>query len=193
MKSISFNIRVLTWVLIGFLVLMVLSRILHGILFIEEVRGYKLLGVEISDKLNPNVFRILTLFYCLLLGYIVFQLKKFSDVMNDFYDDLFFSSKNGVQLKKIANGILFFTILIGVLKLYLELYSISSSDPSEMLIQENGFRKGPAFSAGYLFGQILAKISFICIPLFIISQILSLLSELVKKGYLLKSENDLTI
>ncbi len=193
MKSISFNIRVLTWVLIGFLVLMIFSRIWHGILFIEEARGYKLLGVEISNKLSPNVFRTLTLFYCLLLSYIVFQLKKFNDVMNDFYNDLFFSAKNGVQLKRIANGILFFTILIGIIKLFLELYSISSLDTSEMLIQESGFRKGHLHHTGYLFGQIVAKICFICIPLFIISQILSLQSELVQKGHLLKSENDLTI
>lgn len=193
MKSISYNIKILTWVLIVFLILMIFSRISQGVLFIEETKEYRLLGVEISNKLSIEVCRLLTLCYCLSLSYIVFQLKKFINVMNDFYDDLFFSAKNGVQLRKIANGILFFTVFIGVLKLSLELYSISSMDTSEILTQENSFRKDPAYTTGYLFGQIMAKISFICIPLFIISQILSLQSELVKKGYLLKTENDLTI
>lgn len=193
MKSISFNIRFLTWVLIVGTILVILSKVWNELLFLESEKEFRLLGIVLPAQINPTIYKGLIVLYCFSLVFILFHLNTFRKVMTDFYNDLIFSNQNGIQLRQIANGILYFTIFLEIFKIFLGIYSLPFLKVDELAVPLNHFHNDPAYKNGYIFGRILGRSLSTILPFLIISQAILLLSEMIKKGHLLKSENDLTI
>lgn len=193
MKSISFNIRFLTWVLIVGCVFIILWKVWNEIIFLDSESDYKLLGVTIPSKISYTTYKFLTALYCISIAFIIFHINTFRKVMTDFFDDLIFSDQNGLQQRQISNGILYFAIFISIFKIIIGTYSSNSlgvytTSHSEGLLQNLSHT-----NLSFLFGYNTGRTLWTFLPLLIISQVILLISEMIKKGYSIKSENDLTI
>lgn len=187
MKTISFYLRFLTYVLIFGCILFIVTRVFSVFEF-PNFRVSSILGESLPTSLSYSLYCIIISICCLSMFYLIYHLNIFRKVITDFYNDLVFSDKNGRQLYSIGCGLIIFTIVIGLLKLILGI-CFYESIISEISSSENAL----PYNAGYIFGRNLAKTLFLTIPILCISLIFLLLSELIKKGLVIQSENDLTI
>ena len=193
MKSISFNIRFLTWVLIVATIFMIIARVWNKVIFLASDSEFRLLGISIPPQIGPTMYKSVVGLYCLSLTFLIYHLNTFRKVMTDFYNDLIFSYKNGLQLRQIANGVLYFAIFMAIFKIILGVYS---SNPLNVITIDHSevYNHGLTHNhQAYLFGYNIGRTIWIFLPILIISQVISLVSEMIKKGQILKSENDLTI
>jgi hypothetical protein len=191
MRSISFTIRFLTWILIVGLLIVVFSKIWREVIFLQSITNLKLLGVTFPPQLDITIFKCLIVLYCLSMIFIIYHLNNFQKVMTDFYNDLLFTKRNGLQLRRVSKGILYFAIFIAVYKIILGFYSDASLGTHNPQIRE--LSSGPLGRLGFLLGYQIGVSITLFFPFLIISQVILLFSEMINKGYLIKSENDLTI
>ncbi len=193
MKSIAFNIRFLTWVLIIWSLIIIVSRIWSAIIFYDSELEFRLLGETLPSTTSPFYYKGIVGLYCLSLMYLIYYMNIFRKVLTEFFNDLLFSPENGIQLKRVANGVLYFAIFLLVFKLFLVIYSLSLLEGAELEAAKGYFHNDIAYSKGYNYGRALAKSVITFVPILVISQLILLLSEMIEKGYLIKTENDLTI
>ncbi|MGB5646619.1 DUF2975 domain-containing protein [Muriicola sp.] len=134
--------------------------------------------VLFSDRdFNLNITLIIALVNALLTIYILFHLFKFTKSIKQISANVLFSQENGKAFNAIGRAFIYYAILkfiVGVVS------SISNSIENEVF-------------SSYNFGRILGEQMAARLPLLMFSLFLLIISKLMKDGYELKNENDLTI
>jgi len=134
--------------------------------------------VLFSDRnFDINLPLIIALVNAIITTYILFHLFNFTKSIKRIQANVLFSQENGKAFYAIGRAFIYYAILkfiIGVVG------GISNSIENEVF-------------SSYNFGRILGEQIAARLPLLIFSLFLLIISKLMKDGYELKIENDLTI
>ncbi|MBT8308154.1 MAG: DUF2975 domain-containing protein [Maribacter sp.] len=145
----------------------------------------QIIGIRLPEQFSDAWFIVLVLITSIALAYFIFYLLKLWVIANDFSKREVFSKENAKSLNSIGKGICIFTVTLLGIDFILNLsyfFSLINQEEATSLAYTLGKR------IGYIMG-ILAK----WFPLLILAIFMLILSELIAKGSLIKSENDLTI
>lgn len=175
MKSL---LTALKW-LINFLIFSVLISI---IINLGELSKYVLTKYDLlqySGEENSWILMLLIpLPTVLLQGYIFWLLLKFRKVIPEFKTDTIFTEKNSAIFRKVGNGLIAYSVLIFFIRLIEKSYEITLE-----------YGVSASYTLGKNFGTALSgRISLLVIAIFLL-----IIAQLIKEGYRLKQENDLTI
>jgi hypothetical protein len=121
---------------------------------------------------------ILIICNLILLIYVLGLLIKFRRTIYTLHTDSIFSESNGIIFKTVGRGILFYSIGIFIIRVI-----------ENILITSGIAKESAAYNLGRDFGAALSD----RIPLLVIAFFLLIVAQLIKDGYDLKQENDLTI
>ncbi|MEP2278223.1 DUF2975 domain-containing protein [Maribacter sp.] len=134
--------------------------------------------ISSSDIISSNSNQILVIFNLILLSYVLWLLIKFRKTIYTLHTDSVFSAKNGFSFTAIGRGLLFYSAGIFIIRVF------------ENILNKPAVKgESVAYNFGRDFGAALSD----RIPLLVIAFFLLIVAQLIKEGYDLKQENDLTI
>jgi hypothetical protein len=136
----------------------------------DNFESKQIIGISLPDQLSDSWFIVLILVTSIALSYFLFYLIKFWVIANDFSKREVFSIENAKSLNAIGKGTCFFTVTLIIIDFIINF--------SDLLTRMN---EVGTKSLAYNLGARVGLISILII------------SELIAKGSLIKSENDLTI
>ncbi|WP_324025028.1 DUF2975 domain-containing protein [Maribacter sp. BPC-D8] len=184
--------KLLRWIIVGLIFTLGLNflDILVKIIryFVNgEINLKKILSINFNQFFSDIEFIIICLIIELLLGYLLYLLLKLIYFSWTLDDNKLFSKKSYKLLYLSGKVIIFISILFIGIEIFVEVKSIDQSFFSieDTLTYSIGY-------IGYILG-ILLKILYQWIPLLILGIITLIFAELIEKGIVLKSDNDLTI
>jgi len=168
----------LKW-LINFLIFSVLISI---IINLGELSKYVLTKFDLlqysGDENSWILMVLIPLPTVLLQGYIIWLLLKFRKVIPEFKTDTIFTEKNSAIFRKVGNGLIAYSVLIFFIRLIEKSFEITLE-----------YGVSASYTLGKNFGTALSgRISLLVIAIFLL-----IIAQLIKEGYRLKQENDLTI
>ncbi|MBU2900882.1 DUF2975 domain-containing protein [Maribacter dokdonensis] len=168
----------LKW-LINFLIFSVLISIILNIGELSKYILTKFNLIHYSGEENSLLLMFLIpLLTVLLQGYIFWLLLKFRKVIPEFKTDTIFSEKNSAIFRKVGNGLIAYSVLIFFIRLIEKSFEITVE-----------YGVSASYTLGKNFGTVLSgRISLLIIAIFLL-----IIARLIKEGYQLKQENDLTI
>lgn len=168
----------LKW-LINFLIFSVLISIIINLGGLSKYVLTKFDLLQYSGDENSWILMVLIpLPTVLLQGYIIWLLLKFRKVIPEFKTDTIFTEKNSAIFRKVGNGLIAYSVLIFFIRLIEKSFEITL---------EYGI--SASYTLGKNFGTALSgRISLLVIAIFLL-----IIAQLIKEGYRLKQENDLTI
>jgi hypothetical protein len=131
-----------------------------------------------SNIISSNSNLILVIFNLILLSYALWLLIKFRKTIYTLHTGSVFSTKNGFSFTSIGRGLLFYSAGIFFIRVF------------ENILNKPAVKgESIAYNLGRDFGAALSD----RIPLLVIAFFLLIVAQLIKEGYHLKQENDLTI
>ncbi|MGB5554820.1 MAG: DUF2975 domain-containing protein [Flavobacteriaceae bacterium] len=131
-----------------------------------------------TDLDSSSINWLLTITTIILLSYMLWLLLKFRKAIYDAKENSIFTKKNSIIFKLVGKGLILYSVFIFILR-----------------IVENSLSKVAVLgeSTAYNFGRKVGAALGDRIPLLIIAFFLLIVAQLIKEGYQLKDENDLTI
>jgi len=135
--------------------------------------------LQYSDEENSWILMLLIpLLTVILQGYIFWLLLKFRKVIPEFITDTIFTEKNSTIFRKVGNGLIIYSVLIFFIRLIEKCFEITLE-----------YSVSASYTLSKNFGTVLSgRISLLVIAIFLL-----IIAKLIKEGYQLKNENDLTI
>ncbi|MDF4203535.1 DUF2975 domain-containing protein [Maribacter sp. SA7] len=175
MKSL---LTALKW-LINFLIFSVLISIILNLGDLSKYVLTKFDLLQYSGEENSWILMLLIpLLTVLLQGYIFWLLFKLRKVIPGFKTDTIFTEKNSAIFRKVGNGLITYSVLIFFIRLIEKSFEITLE-----------YGVSASYTLGKNFGTALSgRISLLVIAIFLL-----IIAQLIKEGYRLKQENDLTI
>lgn len=174
MKNLSSSFKLL----VNFLILSVCGTLLLKAVFLIKLLTPKSTIMESADIVSNNWSLILTTLTILLLSYIFWLLLKFRKTIYSVKTESFFSKENSTIFQTVGKGLIYYSIgifVIRVLEYSFEKVSVAGE------------------SVAYTLGKNIGSALGDRIPLLIIAFFILIIAKLIKDGYQLKKENDLTI
>ena len=134
--------------------------------------------IKIDETIFPTQWSNLSIILYIVIGsilllFLAYLALIFRRVIKSFSRNSYFSGKNVTQLFNVGKGLIIYGLGVFILTLILNFFSIEFSP----------------YNFGRVIGMSLAK----SIPVFIFSSFALLIASIIKKGNVLKNENDLTI
>lgn len=142
--------------------------------------NHNILSIELPENINQFWLTIINSTTLLLFVYISFQIFKLIKIAKNLHQNLLFTSKNAVQLKQVAISIIVFTSSLVIIETPLKYFE---------LIKINNLLETKAYYKGNALGHQIAEKLY----LFVVAFFILIISSLIKKGEIIKQENDLTI
>lgn len=127
-----------------------------------------------SNNLSQNIVYFISIGLLVYLFWLIMKFRKMLYVSNK---TSFFSEKNAIISQNLGTGLIYYCIL----KFFLEVISNSIDEFSGLRV------------FGENLGERLLTALFERIPLLLIALFILIIAQLIKEGYTLKQENDLTI
>lgn len=181
MKKLS---KILKWLSILLLIRMLFSifcQIKNLICLADKEEFiYQIMGIKFPSNISDIKMWFYNIVLLLLLFYASYLVYTFIKISNSLHKNLLFIDKNAKQLQNSAIGIIIFTTFLILIKYPLHL---------QLLLEKGKLVKSVSYYSGYTIGHLTTKNIF----LYIIALFLLIVSKLIKKGAIIKQENDLTI
>ncbi len=158
--------------LVTFLYVLVNVWILFGIIRVLKLSSEILVKLyDFSFKMDSTLIElILATSDIIVIGYLLFNFYKFSKTVNKLDEKSFFQKTNGISFHKMGKAIITYVIIKTPIKL------------------ANSHFIGDKSIIDSLPNHIASSLSLLIMSLFLL-----IISHLIKKGFALKQENDLTI
>ncbi|MEP2239633.1 MAG: hypothetical protein ABJI22_14795 [Maribacter sp.] len=183
--------KLLRWIIVGLIFTLglnflgILVKIIRYFVY-GEINLKKILSINFDQFFSDIEFIIICFIIELLLGYLLYLLLKLIYFSWTLDDNKLFSEKSHKLLYVSGKVIIFISILFIGIETFVEVKSIDTS----ISLIDDSFNL--TYRIGYILG-ILLKILYQWIPLLILGIITLIFAELIEKGMVLKSDNDLTI
>tara|TARA_R110000868_G_C10770125_1_gene754664 strand:+ start:184 stop:738 length:555 start_codon:yes stop_codon:yes gene_type:complete len=184
MKQYSKYLSFVISLIIAKIIFDLINRLLISI-NILNLKYYNIgLNIILPETTSITTFRILSLITALPLIYVVFQLIAFRKISKKLEKNIIFTNESGTNLNLVANGFLFFTLLVGVTKVFIEAY----------LNYINNHTTGRITRLiGTAIGESIIDTIFYILPILVATIFIKIIAKLLIDGSLIKQENDLTI
>lgn len=161
-----------------------LINILYALIFLWILRGLFRLFDYLSDftelahnTINSYFDISISVSNAILLSYILYKLIKFEKVLNEISKKPLFNKENGAAFFSIGMAFIYYSILKFILQL-IQVFS-NSRNTEEFSLNDSGQKFGEAIGSSF--------------PLLTLALFLLIIANLMKDGYELKKENELTI
>lgn len=175
MEKLSFYLKLLVNFLLTIVILsLILTASKWSKLILEK---YELIDLTTSVSETQNELILITGLSFLFLIYLLWLILKFRKMVYSIKSTSLFSEKNEIVFRLVGKGLIYYSI--GMYILSFAKKALGPANPQE----------SSAYNLGTYFGTGLR----IVIPYLVIALFMLIIAQLIKDGYHLKNENDLTI